>query len=231
MLFHLADPSALLGILLALVIGIYAHDTAQILAARLIHDPTPRMRMKAGLIPRRVGPFSAVSMLIVGNGWAEPVPMNDIWRSRRFKISAALLAGPFAYLLLSLGAVAGAWAVTEPLDPAFMAGSSHGLEVEGPFLASMLGSMAATFASMFILSLIPVPPTDGGRILFLLAPRTPGWQKAQYQLTERNLGVVLLLVILLLPVLLPLPSVTGQLWPPLVDGLVDIFGSGLFIVR
>jgi len=226
-LFHLAEPAALLGIFLALVIGVYAHDTAQIFAARLVRDPTPLRsgRLKAGLIPARVGPFSAVAMLIVGNGWTEPIRMNEVWRKRRFHVSAAILAGPLAYLLLAFGAVAADSAMRRPT---YFLGDSRTFTVtEGDFLAEMFLSMAFTFASLFILSLIPIPPTDGGRVLFLLGPQSPGWRNANYKLTETHLGIILLLVVILVPVLLPLPSIVGQLAPPLLRGFGDIVGISL----
>lgn len=229
MLFHLAEPAALLGILLALVIGVYAHDTAQIYAAKALGDPSARRsgRLGARLLPARVGPFSAVSMVLVGNGWTEPIRMNEVWRRRRYHISAALLAGPLAYLLLAFAAVAGLAAASHPGE---IFDGSHVIEVGrvGGFGAHLLDWMAITFASMFVLSLIPIPPTDGGRILFLLGPTSQGWKNANYKLTESHLGVILLLVILLLPVLFQgLPHVIGQLVPPLLRGLGDIVGISL----
>ena len=70
------------------------------------------------------------------------------------------------------------------------------------------------------LSLVPLPPLDGGRLLFALAPRTPGWQKAEYQLDERNIGVAVLLALLLIPLGGPqalLPVLLDTVVGPLVD--------------
>ena len=41
-----------------------------------------------------------------------------------------------------------------------------------------------------VISLLPLPPLEGGRLLFLFTPKTLGWQKAEYQLAERNIGLV-----------------------------------------
>ncbi|MDT7571180.1 MAG: hypothetical protein QOE05_1354, partial [Actinomycetota bacterium] len=70
-----------------------------------------------------------------------------------------------------------------------------------------------------VLSLVPLPPLDGGRLLFGLAPRTVGWQKAEYHLVEQNIGLVAVLVLLLLPLGGPqalLPSVLDHVVSPLV---------------
>jgi Zn-dependent protease len=220
-LFHLADPAGLLGILLALVAGVYAHDTAQIFAGKLIRDPTPRTsgRLSARLLPNRVSPFSAVAMVLVGNGWTEPIRFNEVWRKRRYHISAALLAGPLAYLVLCFGAVA---ALSASTRRGYLVTGGRVIEFHqlSGFGANLLAWMALTFASLFVLSLIPIPPTDGGRILFLLAPPSAGWRKANYRLSDTHLGVIILLVILLVPLLFPgLPSIVGQLAPWLVHGL------------
>ena len=69
------------------------------------------------------------------------------------------------------------------------------------------------------LSLVPLPPLDGGRLLFALGPRTAGWQKAEYQLDERNIGVAVLLALLLIPLGGPqalLPTLLDTLAGPLV---------------
>jgi hypothetical protein len=227
-LFHLAEPAALLGIILALLVGIFAHDAAQVGAARLAHDPLPaRSGRLTGPPTTRVSPFSAVSMIIAGNGWAEPIAMNDVWRKRRFHVSAAILAGPLAYLVLTAAALGAYVAVSEP---AFIEQGDRTIRIglQGGFGAKLLLWMALTFASMFILSLVPVPPTDGGRVLFLLAPATPGWRNANDKLANNNIGVVILLAILLLPVLFTgFPSVVDQLVGPLLRGLASLFGLDL----
>ena len=52
-----------------------------------------------------------------------------------------------------------------------------------------------------------------------------GWQKARYQLEERNLGLVIVLALLLLPVAITgFPSWVGQLAPELVKGVGAIIG-------
>ncbi|WP_131746457.1 Zn-dependent membrane protease [Frankia sp. Cppng1_Ct_nod] len=228
MLFHLAEPAALLGIVLALLIGIYAHDAAQVVVARIVRDPRPlRSGRLTASLQRRLSPFSVVAMLIAGVGWTEPIPMNDVWRKRRFHVATALLAGPFAYLLLAFAATVGAKFAHRPSLIVAQGDRIVQLAGEGDFLARLLLWMAVTFASLFILSLLPVPPTDGGRLLFLLGPQSPAWNRANYRLREENFGIGILLAILLLPVLFPtVPSVVGQLILPLLRGLGGLVDVG-----
>jgi membrane-associated protease RseP (regulator of RpoE activity) len=76
-----------------------------------------------------------------------------------------------------------------------------------------------------LLSLVPLPPLDGGRLLFALAPRTLGWQRAQDYLVERNLGTAAVLVLLFLPLggrlplLLAVLSAVGRPLVRLLSGL------------
>src|SRR3712207_7472052 len=55
------------------------------------------------------------------------------------------------------------------------------------------------YTPLFRSSLVPLPPLEGGRLLFARAPRTHGWQQAELYLVEKNLGTVAVLVLLLLP--------------------------------
>jgi hypothetical protein len=223
-LFHLAEPAALIGMLVAFVLGIYARDSAQVLAARLARDPTPmRDRRLTASVTKRVSPFSAVAFLITGNGWAEPIPMNDVWRKRRFHVAAAILAGPIAYLLLGFLALLALVGLSEPL---YVQEGNRAIEVglDIGFGGEVVAYMAITFVGMFIVSLIPIPPTDGGRVLFLLAPQSEGWRKANLKLSQENWGIIILLALLLLPVLIGFPSVVGQLAPPLLEALGSAVG-------
>ncbi|CAO5167337.1 Peptidase family M50 [Frankia sp. AiPs1] len=229
MLFHLAEPAILLGIAVAFVVGVFVHDAAQVLAARLVRDPTP---MRAGRlttgVKTRLTPFSGLAVFIVGHGWSESVPMNDVWRRRRFHVAGAILAGPLAYLLLALGSLA---LFGQLGDQAEIQSGDRVAKVTlvNGFAAEFTLWLAVTFGSMFIISLIPVPPTDGGRLVFLLGGTSPGWRNTHYRLTEGNIGLVILLALLLLPVLfLGFPSVVGQLIGPLLRGLGSLIGLNLY---
>ncbi|OAA28621.1 Peptidase family M50 [Frankia sp. EI5c] len=228
MLFYLAEPAALLGILLAFVSGVVVHDAAQILAARLARDPMPRRsgRLTASLGAQRISPFSWVGVLLGGAGWAEPIAMNDVWRRRRFHVTAALLAGPLAYALLALASLGGLRALTGRV---LVDGSGRVPEViGGTFAIELLMSMAITFSALCVLSLVPVPPSDGGRILFLLGPQSEGWRRTHHRLTDGNIGVAILLGVIILPVLFSgFPSVLGQLSVPLARGLGSLIGIDL----
>jgi hypothetical protein len=226
MLFVLNKPALLVGIIAALYIGVVVGSAATVLVAKLLGDPMGQRQGRLSLNPvRHVQIYSAVSMVLGGYGWAEQVPLNDRWRARRWHVTAAVLARPIAYAALSLAALAGAKAVSVALYavgddriPKAVAGSSS-----ESFPAELLLQMAVVFAALCVISLIPVPPTDLGRAIFTFGGQSYGWQKARYQLEERNIGVVIVLALLLLPVAFTgFPSWVGQLAPELVRGLGKI---------
>jgi len=211
-LYQLATPAALAGILVALAIGLVVHDAAQTFAAQALGDRSARAagRAAAGL-GRRLEPFGAVAAVIAGYGWGSPVPMDSRWRARRWRLAGALAAGPLAYLLLALVGVA----LLRPVG----GGQAS--------LTTFLVSLALTWGAQFIVSLLPLPPLDGGRIMLALAPPTLGWQKARYQLEDRNLGVATALAVVLLPRLfqgLAGADVVRQLAPQVLRGLGRLVG-------
>lgn len=47
--------------------------------------------------------------------------------------------------------------------------------------------------AMGVLAILPIPPLDGGRLLFALTPRSGAWQRVRYRLDEENWGLLVLL--------------------------------------
>lgn len=230
MLFVLNKPALLLGIIAALYIGVVVGSGATVLVAKAMGDPMGQREHRLTLNPaRHVQIYSAVMMVLGGFGWAEQVPLNDRWRARRFHVAAAVLARPLTYAALALGAAAAAkgvgasaYAVLPDRIPEAVAVTLTGHTV---FAAEFLLMMSEVFASLCVISLIPVPPTDLGRMIFTLGGNSIGWQKARYQLEERNIGLVIVLALLLLPIAITgFPSWVGQLAPELTKGLGKIVG-------
>jgi hypothetical protein len=231
MLFVLDKPALLLGIIAALYIGVVVGGAATVLTARALGDPMGQRSGFLSLNPaKHVQIYSAVSMVLAGYGWAEQVPLNDRWRARRFHVCAAVLARPVTYAVLSLAAVAGAGATKAPIYVEGLNRIPETLTVGIPFVTQLLLQMALVFASLCVISLIPLPPTDLGRVIFTLGGTSMGWQKARYQLEERNLGLAIVLALLLLPILFTgFPSWAGQLAPQLVHGLGAIVGTSILV--
>ncbi|HUR15326.1 MAG TPA: site-2 protease family protein [Mycobacteriales bacterium] len=151
----------------------------------------------------QIDPFGAVGALISGLGWARPV---ELQRRRKDLIVWVSLAGPAVQLVLGVAFLL-AWRFTAGPGEPFPDGAAYVLQ-RGTDLAEASDVLLLAGASQLYLgalSLVPLPPLDGGRLLFGLAPRTQGWLRAEHHLVERNIGVAILLALLLVPLGGPVP--------------------------
>ncbi|MDQ1712759.1 MAG: hypothetical protein QOE45_2209 [Frankiaceae bacterium] len=229
MLFLLRQPGALLGVALALLVGIVAHCVAQAATARAFGDRLPLATRRLSLDPRRhFEPFGVIVMLLAGVGWNKPVPLQEPrFRGGRTRYVLAVLAGPVTNLLLAaLGLVAlrlVSGGGIDSVDP-------RGFAVSPGFGNLLLIEFTVVNAAIGVLTLLPIPPLDGARILWLYAPATPGWRNARYQLEERNIGLGIC-VLLMLPIfggrgliMSLVVAVTGAFLAPIAHALGLVVG-------
>ena len=211
-LYALAHPLSLLILLASFVAGITLHGWLQCVVANRVGEPGPRAEQRLRPDPRRhLDPFGCVAAAISGLGWTRPV---EVSRRRPGALAGVLLVGPFLNLLLGVLALVGlrlgfGIGVADGGAAVLQRGLALSAGDLGPGVLLLVGLSQLYLG---VLSLVPLPPLDGGRLLFALGPRSPGWQKAEYQLVERNIGVAVLLALLLIPLGGPLP-----LLPTLLD--------------
>lgn len=229
MIYHLGTPVFFAGLLLGFLTGCLAHAGVQRWLVAAYGGPGGRWLVspQAGLL-RYVDPFGAVAAVLGGVGWPTPLEAAGSRRSDRGRIAAILVAGPLANLALGVAGYAGL-SRTGSLGATSSLGDvlrGHvDLHTAGP---TLLNGFAAVNLAMFVLSFVPLPPLEGARLMFLFAPPTLGWQRAEYYLIERNYGMVALLVLLVIPLgpgVPPLDYVIGQIAAPIRDGLLSAFGS------
>jgi Zn-dependent protease len=196
-LFLLDKPAALLGVAVALLVGIVVHSVVQAAVARAFGDRVPVATGRLSPDPRRhVEPFGIIVMLISGIGWNKPVPLQEPrFRGGRTGYVLATLAGPAANLLLALVGLVGLVLV----DEAALLTVAPESPVPYGFAGSLLYEFAVINAGIGVLTLLPIPPLDGARLLWLYAPSTQGWRNARYQLEERGFGLAIA-VGLMLPI-------------------------------
>lgn len=218
MLYALAKPASLAVLLLAFLVAVTLMGWVSSLLARRYGDPRPAQEGRLVPDPRRqVDPFGAVSAAIVGLGWARTVDLPGQGPGRgggprggprggRGPAVLVALTGPLVVLGLGLGLLI-AWRTAYGVDSlaplplaALVGGPAVFLQQGGPAAGGGLLFLAGcSWVFLGALSLVPLPPLPGGRLMLALAPRTRGWQQAEYQLVERNIGVAVLLALLLIP--------------------------------
>jgi Zn-dependent protease len=191
-LYALAHPLSLVILLTSFLVAITLHGWVQGMIAVRGGDRTAGQQRRNTPDPRRhVDPFGAVGAALTGLGWGSP--LDEGRRPRRTVLLMSLL-GPAANLAL------GAALLLTWRAPVFADVLQRGATLRlGDLPAASLLLGGASQLYLGTLNLVPLPPLDGGRLLFAYAPKTLGWQKAEHFLVERNIGLVAVLVLLLLP--------------------------------
>jgi Zn-dependent protease len=213
MLYSLADPKTFVVLLLGVLLAWAVHVGAQRLVQARISETKWLLQRRPG-VAGFVDPFAAVAALLspASAGWTPPVEWS-MHRGSKRPLVTLLLAGPLANLVVGGACVAGAaaWA-GKALTGALLSvygdalgdfvhfaqvkvgvSTPAGAAVELSYVQHALFLIGFLQLLVAVISLIPLPPLEGGRLLFLFTPKTVGWQKAEYHLAERNIGLILVL--------------------------------------
>ena len=181
------------------IFAITLHEAAHGYVARMFGDPTAYQAGRISLNPARhidpVGTLLVPAVILLMSkllgspgmlfGWAKPVPV-DFGRLRRPKKDMlwVALAGPAANLLMAI-----LWVFSLRL---FL---ETGMQESFWFEMAMAGVQVNLV--LMALNLLPIPPLDGGRILFSLLPNRLAWQYSKIE----PYGLVIVVVLLVTDVL------------------------------
>ncbi|MGQ9510994.1 MAG: site-2 protease family protein [Thermaceae bacterium] len=167
-----ADPLAFLLVFVVLVFSLVLHELGHAYAAYAFGDETAKRQGRLSLNPLvHLDPIGTLLLLLVGFGWARPVPIHPpSFRRYRLGLFVVSIAGIVINLLLAV-VFALLVKLLYALDPWAVA---QGFRGEG---ASALGLLALVFylaASinlvLALFNLLPIPPLDGSKILQSLLP-------------------------------------------------------------
>jgi Zn-dependent protease len=154
-------------------------------------------------------PMGSLMLIVVGFGWAKPVPVNPYALARRS--SAAMmwvsLAGPASNLLMALIA---AIPFQLGLVSAFAAFTNPGEIL--PSLDKLLFEFVTINLLLMLFNLIPLAPLDGEKILYYLLPVSG--QRVMDSI--RPYGPLILLAVLFLGPLLGFNIIGSIIGPPLI---------------
>ncbi len=190
-------------ILPILLISLAVHEFFHAYVSFRLGDPTARNQGRLTINPmKHVDWLGAIMFLLVGVGWAKPVPVNPIYyRDRRKGILLTTFAGP-----LSNVALAFIFAI-----PMFIIGVLDGLNPDSIFSISVIYHInKLTFNTIIfyicrffyitniilaVFNLLPIPPLDGYKLLTVILPPRKYYNLQRYE-NFITIGVLILIFIL-----------------------------------
>ena len=197
-----------------ILLSMTVHEAMHAFMGYFLGDNTAKIEGRLTLNPlKHIDPFMTIllplTMALLGGpvfGGAKPVPFNPN-RVRYGEWGAAMvaLAGPLTNLFIAF--------------LAFGIGALMGVVGKGGLVASSFpGSVIAMTVSVnlgfFVFNMLPVPPLDGSRLLYALAPETA--RRLMEQIEQYGTLVVFLLVVLF-------SSAIGRVMSACISTILDVF--------
>ena len=157
----LKDLQYYLTVIPAALIAISFHEMSHAGAAYLLGDRTAKSEGRLSFNPiSHIDPLGLLCMIFFGFGWAKPVPVNPYYfKNRRLGMALTAAAGPLCNFVLGAVSVF-IYVVIVFAQPGRL------LLSLGQFF-SVLGSLSI---GLGFFNLLPVPPLDGSKVLFLFLP-------------------------------------------------------------
>lgn len=207
LLVGLEDPVFLLYLLIGFLVGFTIHESSHALMAYALGDPTAKEKGRLSLNPLvHLHPLGTLSILLLGLGWGQPVPVDADKLHPGPKVGMALvgLAGPLANLLTAALLAIPLRLHLIPFMPRRIGGFivSYGL---------LLSLVVWLNIGMALFNLIPLMPLDGSRLLSVLLPSRWFNFLSRYELY----GLILIVLLLVLERFTQTGILTGLLYEPI----------------
>jgi len=178
-----SDPAAFVILSVLLLYSVILHEVAHGWVAYKMGDETARWLGRLTLNPlKHLDPIGSLMLLVVGFGWAKPVPINleNIPAPQRRKgLILVSAAGVTANILVAFCAM---------LFMRLM--SLH----RGDMIYDVLDLLSQINILLAALNLIPIPPLDGSKILMGFTPES--FNRVLYQFEPFGFFIVLGLLFL-----------------------------------
>lgn len=203
-----------LGIVIVLgviLVSMILHELAHGLVAYALGDTTAKEEGRLTLNPiKHIDPVFSVAVPLIlyltGGpifGGAKPVPVNS--RNLKFGVwgmALVAIAGPLTNFILAL--------------VAFLIGYNLGIfTTYSGVVTEIFVNLVMVNLGFFVFNILPIPPLDGSRVLYAIAP--DGAREVMERI-ERTAGLFLVLILVVV-----LSSVLSRLLSGMIGGILDFF--------
>ncbi len=206
----------------AAMLGISLHEVAHGYVAKLNGDDTAKMMGRLTLNPAKH--FDLVGFLmfvIVGFGWAKPVPVNpNNFKNFKKGVITTSLAGVFANLIAGFVNF-GLMAATVGIAEAVGVNSQFSEVVFKLFLYFFLYGFIINI-TLIAFNILPVYPLDGFNVLAMLTK--PGNKVVEF---FRRYGYFILLGLLLIGSIIPQLDIIGMYFAAFEKAIMRLFSAAL----
>ena len=207
------DITYLIIVVVTILLSMTLHEAMHAFMGYFLGDDTAKAQGRLSLNPiKHIDPIMTIALplflAVMGGpifGGAKPVPFNP-YKVRYGEWGAALvaIAGPLTNLLIAF--------------VVFGVGVLSGVITSAGVEATLAGQIVITAVSVnlgfFVFNILPIPPLDGSRVLYALAPDPV---KAGMEYIERY-GIFLVFGLVLIGA-----SVLGQIMAGGINGILQLF--------
>lgn len=192
--------------IIPLIFAVVVHEVAHGWAALQLGDDTAYRMGRLTLNPlKHIDPVGTILVPIVliftvgfAFGWAKPVPVNfNNLRNPRRDTALVAVAGPFSNLLMAI-----AWLVVAKF--AGLLPNIFEMFTTPLVYMSIFGVLINSILMVF--NLLPIPPTDGGRIATSLLPPRLGYRLSRVE----PYGLIIIVVLMLTGIIWRLLDIVTQ---------------------
>lgn len=173
--------------LVTLAIAFTAHEFAHAYTAYKFGDNTAKNQGRLSLNPiRHIDPIGALFIILVGFGWAKPVPVNRFFfKNPRMNSIIVSIVGPLSNLALAFIGVLLIYIIS-------ITGFGPNLP---DFIYTFFNIFIRLNVVLFVFNLLPFPPLDGYRIIEDLVPPAVRPKMTEYE----QYGALIFLILVITP--------------------------------
>ncbi|MBQ3309646.1 site-2 protease family protein [Candidatus Saccharibacteria bacterium] len=205
------DIVGVIVVLAVVLVSMILHELAHGATAYALGDNTAKDEGRLSLNPlKHLDPVFSIAvpllMYVMGGpifGGAKPVPVN----SRNLKggawgMALVAVAGPITNFLLALAS--------------FLIGWWTGvLRTDNGLITTIMVNMVLVNLGFFVFNILPIPPLDGSRVLYAIAPDgARGWMEN----VERAFGVWIVFILVVVA-----GSFLSKILGQMINGILDFF--------